>query len=163
MRRFGDELTTSWRGIDYDMIPLCHENPLHMNASAPVAVFTATIESVDDGTVVVSVPGNAYRITMAWGGVDTPSPGRVKGVIEAHALRVHEAAAGGRFIEPVMGVPRIVSGTVEAIDEDAATVALRSVVPIHVALEDRDDLAKCMVGSLVNFHVRSDVRFSPAG
>jgi len=134
-----------------------------MNASAPVAFFTATIESVDDGTVVVSVHGNAYRISMAWAGANAPLPGRVKGVIEAHALRVHEAAAGGRFIEPVMGVPRIVSGTVEAIDEDAATVALRSVVPMHVALEDREDLAKCTLGSLVNFHVRSDVRFSPAG
>ncbi len=134
-----------------------------MTASATAADFTATIDRVQGDDVVIGVPGNAYGIRVGWAGDTVAAPGRVRGVIEAHALRVHPAAAGGRFIEPVMGSPRIVSGTVTAIDVDAATVAVRSVVPMHLALEHREDLAACEVGASVNFHVRSDSRFVPEG
>ena len=124
--------------------------------------FNAVIESVDGADVHISVPGNAYRLTFKWGGEAPPVTGRCKAVLRAHALRVHHATAGGRFVEPVSGAPRIVAGTIEAVDAESATVALRSVVPVHVALEHRDDLEFCMLGATVNFHVRSGAVLHPA-
>ena len=117
--------------------------------------FTANIEAVEGQCVILSVPDNAYRIRLDWQGNSAPTTGRVKGTIRVHALRVHSAASGGRFIEPLMGAPRIVAGRVESIDQESATIALRSVVPMRVALECREDLAACSVGELVHFHVRS--------
>ena len=124
--------------------------------------FNAVIESVQDDQVVVSGPGNAYRIRLQWAGDGTPEAGRLPAEIHAHALRVHPASAGGRFIEPVNGAPRIVAGTIEAVDTQAAIVALRSVVPMRVALADRGDLEHCTVGATVNFHVQSDSSLHPA-
>jgi len=119
------------------------------------------IVELDGDHVVLSVPGNAYAIRLRWAGDAAASVGVVAGRIEATALRVHGASAGGRFIEPVAGTPRIVSGTVEAIDKASVTIAVQSVVPMHVALEHRADLEQCPVGSLVNFHVRSDCQLCP--
>ncbi|MCH2136453.1 MAG: hypothetical protein MK101_07715 [Phycisphaerales bacterium] len=119
------------------------------------------IERVDADRVVVSIPGNAYSISLRWGGEDPPTTGRMHGWVQAHALKVQAASAGGRFIEPLSGAPRIMAGRVEAVDTESATIALRCVLPVHVALERREDLSLCTPGAMVNFHVRSDAAFVP--
>lgn len=132
-----------------------------VSSTIATASFTATIEQIEGECVVLAVQDNAYRLRFAWKGASAPSVGRIKGTIRVHALRVHAAASGGRFIEPVIGAPRIVAGRVDAIDAHSATISVRSVVPMHVALERREDLAACSIGSLVYFHVRSDSAFVP--
>lgn len=119
------------------------------------------VTRVEGEDVVLALHDSAYAIRLRWAGDDAPSTGVVTGRIQVRALRLHGSSAGGRFIEPVAGAPRIVSGTVEAIDAGSATIALRSVVQMQVALERREDLALCHVGGLVNFHVRSDGEFCP--
>ncbi len=119
------------------------------------------VERVEGDDVVLSLHESAYAIRLRWAGDDAPSTGVVAGRIQVRALRLHGSSAGGRFIEPVAGAPRIVSGTVEAIDAGSATIAIRSVVQMQVALERREDLALCHVGGHVNFHVHSDGEFIP--
>ena len=43
-----------------------------MTASTSSACFNAVVESVEDDSVIVGVPGNAYRIRLVWAGEDAP-------------------------------------------------------------------------------------------
>lgn len=119
------------------------------------------VERIDGDTVYVRVPGNAYSIALIWAGAESPAPGWVVGHVQASALKLEHATSGGRFIEPVAGAPRIMAGQVEAIDRESATIAVRSVLSVHVGLERRVDLGSIEVGDMVNFHVRSGARFVP--
>jgi hypothetical protein len=127
-----------------------------MSTSSTQYAFRGLVESLDTGTIVIGVSGSSYRLRLA---VDEPvdvSVGeRVMGAINACGLRVHVATAGGLFIEPISGEPRIVAGRVESIDRDAGAIVVQSVVPMCVQLETPEEAASLQEGDLVNFHVRS--------
>ena len=105
------------------------------------ATFEGTIRSSDATGVTINPPGNSYEIRLALDeGTGSIAPGtRLSGVARARALRVHHASAGGAFIEPVMGQPRIVAGRVLAND-GSGSVVVRSAIPIVVEVEDPADL-----------------------
>ena len=103
---------------------------------------TARLHFVDrDGDRVrVHVPHSDYelRLTLENADADLPAAGkRMRGVISAEALRVHPAAGGGRFIEPVSGEPRIVAGVVREIRDDRVLVDVG--VPMWLELGDDQD------------------------
>mgnify|MGYP004197772695 CR=1 FL=1 len=62
-----------------------------------------------EGDLLVLAPGDtAYELSLvAAGHVDAVVGQRVSGHMEAVALAIHPATAGGRFIEPIQGQPRI--------------------------------------------------------
>jgi len=74
-------------------------------------------------------------------------------------MSMHGASAGGRFIEPTIGAPRIVAGQVVSIDTNSGTALVQSAVPMVVQLERAEDAQTVQVGDLVNFHVRSGARW----
>ncbi len=86
----------------------------------PEALARGTLESIEDGRLVLAVAHSEYRIhltlTVPAAEIDVPVGKRIKGVIHASALRMHAARGGGRFIEPVWGAPRIVAGIVKHVD-----------------------------------------------
>ena len=72
--------------------------------------------------VRVSVPGYAYRVELVLAAGDAAALAgrvgkRIEGSVRGKAQRAWNANAGGCFIEPVWGAPRIVQGRVLAVDE----------------------------------------------
>ena len=130
----------------------------------PGALARGILESLTDDELVLAIPHTAYRLhlvpTVAAGEVDVPVGKRIRGVIEAQALRIHPARGGGRFIEPVWGAPRIVAGEVLQVDQANQRVLVDASVPMWVAAEGQD-LGALTEGQLVNFYVRSGATFSP--
>jgi hypothetical protein len=127
-----------------------------MSTSSTRHAFRGLVESLDAGTIVIGVTGSNYHLRLAVNEpVDVSVGERVMGAISAIGLRVHVATAGGLFIEPTSGEPRIVAGRVESIDTDAGAIVVQSVVPICVRLETPEEAASLREGDLVNFHVRS--------
>lgn len=146
----------------------------HSSSSTPAAPH-APPDQIDDlcrvrmgglrgDTVELLLPGTDYRLSLQLSGDPSllPEAGkRLRGVISGKALRMHRAAAGGRFIEPVMGHPRIVQGTVMAIDPAANRMLADVVVPMWLTLEAAQPVREFATGDLVNFYCESGMRFTP--
>jgi hypothetical protein len=123
------------------------------------------LKSLCNGQLVVAVPGTDYELHLV-SAVAEPSPAmrvgaRIEGAIEARALRIHRAAGGGRFIEPMAGAPRIIAGRVLAIDEAGRCALVDVSVPMWVHWPEGQDPSVLEVGQLVNCYVESGSRFRP--
>ena len=133
-----------------------------MTTDAQVSDRTrAVLDSTDDEWVVLALPHTDYRLRLRRGGdVNTPVGKRIRGVIEATALRIHPAAGGGRFVEPVSGEPRIVAGVVRAVDTDAGRVLVDVAAPMWLSFDEGQDASVIRPGEMVNCYVR-DAAFTP--
>jgi hypothetical protein len=142
-------------------------------ASSMTEVGTFILEEAPTETLVVlGVHGTDYRLelTPAVAPADFPPlrserNRRIRGVISARALKMHQASAGGRFIEPVHGRPRIVQGTVYAVDAENDRLLMDVVVPMWVSVESAvtgQSASDFSQGDMLNFYVESDIGFSPS-
>lgn len=123
------------------------------------------LKAVEDGHIVLQLPHTDYtlRLELPEGAAAPPAVGkRIRGVIEAQALRIHAAAGGGRFIEPIVGAPRIVSGTVLVVDEPGRRVLVDVAVPMWLHTDEAQDFTVFEPGGLVNGYVKSGATFTPA-
>ena len=124
------------------------------------------LDTLDGDMLVLAVPGTEYKLhlvpTVPADRLTTPQGKRIKGTIQAKALRMHTALAGGRFIEPVWGAPRIVQGAVVAIDEPAQRVLIDVSIPMWVTVADGQRASNFHPGELVNFYVQSGTSFTPS-
>ena len=127
----------------------------------PAAQFESIVKSMDSESVVLHPPGDRDELDFKHGGrIDSAMIGsRILGTAHAKALKVHQAAGGGAFIEPLQGEPRIVAGRVIKCDEDG--VLVRSAIPLVIEVEEASDLDKCKPGEFINFHVESGMTFRP--
>lgn len=128
------------------------------------ATARGVLESVAPGMIVLAVPGTDYRLHL----VPTAAPmapvgKRMTGTISAKALRMFKASGGGRFIEPVIGQPRIVAGQVLAVDQANRRALVDVSVPMWLTFEAKQhgDVT-FSVGDLVNCYVESGAAFTPA-
>jgi hypothetical protein len=126
----------------------------------------AIVHSLNGEQIVLHLPHTDYllhlRLTVPAEQLGAVIGKRIKGTIEADALRLHPASGGGRFIEPVMGEPRNVAGTVLVADEAAGRVLVNAAAPIWLNTRDDQDFSVIREGHLINGHVQSGVRFIPA-
>jgi hypothetical protein len=125
------------------------------------------LESLSDEKLVLSMTGTNYQIHLKpvpGAQISTPIGKRVKGTIHGHALRVFKAVegGGGRFIEPLIGEPRIVAGLVQAIDKGGHRILVNVAVPMWLTLEKSQSLKDFAEGDLVNCYVQSGMQFTPA-
>ena len=128
------------------------------------ATTRSMIRSIDEDSIVLAPSGNSYELSLVpTGRVDAEPGQRISGRIEAEALKIHPAAGGGIFIEPIAGQPRIVAGRVIEVDREQRRVVLESVVPMTLLLSSDSDLDECSQGRFINCHVRSGATFTPAG
>jgi hypothetical protein len=121
-------------------------------------VARCSVESFDGRTLVLSFPRTSYQVHLSATGSFTPGK-RVRGRITARALRMHRAEAGGRFIEPVYGHPRIVQGGVIEIDGPGNRVLLDAGVPMWMKVEPTQSALDFKPGDLLNFYVESGATF----
>lgn len=105
-----------------------------VNATARVELEEVLAPSAGTpARIRIAPPGSAYRIELVLDGDASALSGRVgkriSGTVRGRALRAWHATAGGCFIEPVWGMPRIVQGRVLAVDVQANAVLIDLTVP----------------------------------
>ncbi len=126
-------------------------------------IARVVLEEITGDALVIKVPGTSYKLKLKVAGNGasiTTEPGkRIKGIIHAKAMRMHNAAAGGKFIEPVWGEPRIVSGVVLAVDESKNRLLVDVSVPMWVEVYEGQEAQQFAVGQMVNFYVQSGMEF----
>ena len=131
----------------------------------PDTLAHGILESLTDEELVLAVPHTEYKLhlvpTVPAGEFKKYVGKRIRGVIEAVALRIHPAQAGGRFIEPVWGAPRIIAAKVCSVDEANRRVLVDAGVPMWVTAPDGQDLTELHESPLVNFYVQSGTSFCP--
>jgi hypothetical protein len=130
--------------------------------SADPAVCRARLEESGPEGFVISVPGTEYVLRLHLKGATSVAPGkRISGVITGSAQKVHRASAGGEFIEPVEGHPRIVQGRVRESDPTGNRLLLQAVVPMWISLSADQSARSFLPGDIVNFYMESGVVFTP--
>ena len=116
--------------------------------------------------VRISLPNMAYRVELVLAGDATALAGkvgkRVNGTVRGKAQRAWHATAGGSFIEPVWGMPRIVQGRVLAVDVHANAALLDLAFPAWVTLEPSQAAGGFQTGDMLNFYVESGMTFTPS-
>jgi len=115
------------------------------------------LESISGTKARVSVPRTNYELDLLVEGVTEglEAGKRLRGIVHARALRMHRAAAGGTYIEPVQGTPRIVQGRVLATDTKSNCVLLHAGLPMWVGVPQGQAAADFETGELLNFYVES--------
>ena len=141
-------------------------NAAASTTAAPDLCRAILLEKSDD-LVVLGLPGTSYRLhlrpTVPASSIATPIGKRIIGRICGKAQRMHPASAGGRFIEPVFGHPRIVNGTVVQVDAAGRRVLVDMVVPAWLTLAEGQSPSDLVPGQTVNMYVESGMRFEPVG
>lgn len=138
-----------------------------LTATHNPALVRGKLQSLGEKSVVLAVDHCDYRLDLALPPQcrSTDLAGklgaRITGTIHAKALRMHQARAGGRFIEPLEGKPRIVQGFVLAVDEPGNRVLLDCGALIWVTPTEGDGVAGIRGGELFNFYVQSGTSFAP--
>ena len=126
-------------------------------------IARVVLEEITSDKIVIKVPGTSYKLQLAAtsnGANVTTEPGkRMKGIIHAKAMRMHNAKAGGKFIEPIWGEPRIVSGVVSAIDESKNRLLVDVSLPMWVEVFEGQKAQDFAIGHTVNFYVQSGMEF----
>ncbi len=129
------------------------------------AVARGRLVELHEDKIVIGVPGTEYQLqlvsTVPSDAIATEVGKRIRGTIHARALRMHASSAGGRFIEPVWGPPRIVSGTVLGVDADQNRLLVDVSLPMWVAMHDGQQADAFTSGQMVNFYVESGTTFTP--
>lgn len=138
-----------------------------MNVASAPDICRAVLESVTrsgtDELVVLSIPGTSYRLHLRLTGrATTPVGKRITGTIRGKAMRIHAATAGGQFIEPVDGHPRIVQGVVVTVDTAANRLLIDMAVPAWIVVAEGQLASDFGVGQTVNMYVESGMTFTPA-
>ena len=131
--------------------------------ATPSDQVRAILRSVDEDCLTLHLPHTSYEIRLHLAGAISAAPGtRVRGTVTARAMRVHAAGGGGRFIEPVSGEPRIVAGTVLAVDQAHGRVLIDVAMPMWIEVDEGQDWGVFEVGALVNGYVKG-ATFTPTG
>ncbi|MDZ4831560.1 MAG: hypothetical protein SGJ09_15345 [Phycisphaerae bacterium] len=138
-----------------------------MNVASAPDICRAVLESVTpsgtDELIVLSIPSTAYRLHFKLAGRVTTVVGkRITGTIRGKAMRIHPASAGGQFIEPVDGHPRIVQGVVVTVDAAANRLLIDMAVPAWIVVAEGQLASDFVVGQTVNMYVESGMTFTPA-
>jgi len=121
--------------------------------------------------LVFTVPGTLYKLHLV------PEPGqsaskgaKLVGTITCDARRVDRVAGGGRFVEPLVGRPRRVQGTIIAVDAANNHLVLdcgggtvpgfeQSLVMTARLTDARNRAAEYHIGELVCFDCPGESKF----
>lgn len=142
-----------------------------MSAAASLNIETEQIargilESLSEDRLVLAISGTNYQLHLKPGvpasQITTPIGKRIKGTIHGQALRIFKATGGGRFIEPVIGEPRIVAGMLLRVDKPKRRLLVDVSVPMWLTLEKVQTTSDFAEGDLVNCYVQSGMHFTPA-
>ena len=89
------------------------------------------VSSADKGSVVFSPAGTNYQLHLQ-AGTDVVTGPTTKGVITVKARKVWTIPAGGSFMQPLVGSPRVVQGRVKAVEGGRLIVQAGTVVSVQL-------------------------------
>lgn len=90
------------------------------------------------------VPDTSYELHLrAMGAITALQGKRLLGIVRLSARRIDVTGSGGRFIEPVMGRPRRIQGTILAVRD--GSIIIDAGIPIHCTLTDARQRAEQFV------------------
>lgn len=126
-------------------------------------IARGVLVSAGPSVVKVSFPNTNYELHLVPQGPVSTEPGkRILGVISAQARRIDTVRTGGRYVEPVIGRPRRVQGSVVAVLPESGVVVVDAGMPIHVTPTDpRQKAADFQPGQFVSFDVLEGASLAP--
>lgn len=109
-----------------------------------------------------AVPNTSYELHLVpQGEIGVATGHRLIGTIRVSARRLDLVGSGGRYLEPVMGRPRRIQGTVVRVESGA--VVIDAGVPVHCLLTDaRQKPEDFQPGQFVTCGVLDSATFTPA-
>jgi hypothetical protein len=111
------------------------------------------VEAFDAGVVTLRAPGSNYRNSFVVSAESAaPAPGaRVRGTIYAPAWKVDRVDLGGNYVEPLVGRPRRMQGTILAVNPRANELVVQVGYEATVRLPDRYLAADYRVGERIGW------------
>ncbi len=144
--------------------PAAAANP---GTSSTRAEARGVLASASADKVIVSFPGTDYQLHLApERPATTPVGKRILGIIKGQARRIDVVKAGGQFVEPVNGRPRIVQGRVvevHAAPGGPGTITVEAPMPMVLKVGELQRAEQFKPGDMVNTHVLPGASFAPTG
>jgi len=123
-----------------------------------------TITPLENGMMLFAPTGTNYQLHMQ-NDEQPPNAGIVSGIIAAVGRKIWTISAGGLFIAPINGTPRVVQGRIIARTGGKITVSAGAVFDIQIPeapggldLKNGD----LVPGALVNITLMPGARFIPS-
>lgn len=116
-----------------------------------------------DARITLALPGTDYQLHLntAEPLPDSQIGKTVRGTIHARAKRVDVVHTGGRYLEPIIGRPRRIQGTVRSVDISKNTITVRCACPFICELTTKQFAADIPTGALVAFDIEPGATFEP--
>lgn len=128
-------------------------------------VFEGTIPEAlhRPALIVLTFPNTSYQVHLVPTSPLTQKQGqRCIGVVRAEARRVDVVGSGGRYLDPVIGRPQRVQGSIISVEPALNEIVVDAGFPIHCRLTDpRQRAASYEAGQFVSFDVLENATFSP--
>jgi hypothetical protein len=109
------------------------------------------VDSVVDGLVTLAVPGTNYENTFKLGAGKVAAGDRVRGTIHAPAWKAETVSDGGNYVEPLLGRPRRMQGTVIASNAGSNELTVHVGYDVIVKLPDKYRTYQFPVGTRVGW------------
>ena len=123
-------------------------------AAATEYPVQGVVRSVGAGTIAINPAGTTYEVHLKLDGASALAAGTVvRGIIQVKGRKVWTVSAGGNFVTPITGEPRVVQGRV--MRADAARLVVQAGLSVTVELPQEATAYDLVngpvgVGSLVN-------------
>lgn len=125
------------------------------------------VTQVADGGVVFEPAGTNYQMHLKTSAAYTGPVGvLVDGFVRLDGRKVFTTPAGGRFVQPIFGTPRVVQGRIRAATDDSLLLQVGTAVVLKLpASDDAYDLSAgpLAVGAIVNATVLPGASFELVG
>lgn len=133
-----------------------------LRSASGLPLVEAYVESADDDSVVLNIPGTHYRPALKLEGRNRLAAGtRVTGVIRVQPQRIDVAGAGGRFVEPCLGRPRRIQGRVIGGNLHANELYVRAGFTVVATPAAPQSAGQFHVGELAMFDACPGASFEP--
>lgn len=120
-----------------------------------------------DGGVVFEPTGTNYQLHLKTASAYTGPVGvLVEGFVRCEGRKVFTTPAGGRFVQPIFGTPRVVQGRIRAATDDSLLLQAGTAVVVKLPkADDAYDLSagELTVGAIVNATVLPGASFELVG
>jgi hypothetical protein len=125
------------------------------------ALARGILTASNSSHIILSIPNTSYELHLiSTAPITTPIGKRLIGKINLKARRIDTVGTGGQYVEPVMGRPRRVQGTV--IRTENGAVVIDAGVPIHATPTDpRQSVDQFQPNQFVSFDAEPGATFTP--
>jgi hypothetical protein len=136
-----------------------------IQAQAPTALTRGTVRTASERRLVLGVDDTNYELHLDCQ-AELVAGQRVEGKVIVGARKVWTVSAGGSFISPLAGTPRVIQGRVKAVDGKRLIVQAGATVCVDLP-DDRSSLdlmnGEVTPGVMVNVTTLAGARFELAG